>query len=143
MNCCRVRLIHTKSSLRHLTVSYVCVGQRDGQSRSRRGPDPQTQFLLPQVIELHTLGEGLGLNLNTEDHRRSQRITDNHRRSQTISDDHRRSQTITDDHRRSQTISEDHRRSQTITDDHRPSQTITELTALWTRLKFLLWSCRD
>lgn len=44
-------------------VSYVCVGQCDGQPGW--GLRSQTQLLLPQIIKLHTLREGLGLNLNT------------------------------------------------------------------------------
>lgn len=46
--------------------SYICFRQRDGQSS--RLLHVQINLLLPQIIKLHTLREGLRLNLRTHTH---------------------------------------------------------------------------
>lgn len=48
------------------TNSYICFRQVDGQLLW--GPFFQIHLLLPQVIKFHTVGAGLGLNLNTQHH---------------------------------------------------------------------------
>lgn len=47
-------------------LSYGRRRQSDGQSS--RGPHLQIQLLLPQIVKLHALRDGLGLNLNTHTH---------------------------------------------------------------------------